>query len=375
MDPRFVLPLAVLGLGLSGGSTAGALPLLQPDLLVESLSVGSTFPRAGTEVDVIYVVGNLGPGVSEGSHTCVGLATSTGEPIFVEPAGVFLPPVPAGTRLDDRRRFSLPRVPPGLYRLFAVADCGGEIAETDESNNRLETGIIVGAAPLIILTTEMPVAIIEREYCDGFSPRLEASGGEPPYRWKLPLDRLPPGLRLADDGLICGVPTMLGAFRFVAVVSDSASEESAPAQISIEVVPDTPHLDRFKLPQGLVFEPYRFALSARGGRAPRRFFAEGSLPPGISLSAEGVIEGTPTASGAFGFVIRVVDQDGAKDERSAELVVVELASPKLLETVGAVGCGCSGVGRGPEPWAALLALTWLGARRILRPRRPPGDRR
>lgn len=362
MGPRVVQLLTILGLG--GAHAAYALPSIQADLLVESLGVGSTLPRAGTEVEVIYVVGNTGASTSDGSHTCVGLATATGEPIFVEPTGVFLPPVAPGTRIDDRRRFSLPRVAPGLYRLFAVADCGGEVAETDENNNRLETGIIVGSAPLIILTSEMPVAIIGREYCEGLSPRLEASGGTPPYRWTLPLDRLPPGLRLADDGLICGVPEMLGSFRFVAVVSDSASETSAPAQISIEVVPDTPHLDRFKLPEGTVFEPYRFVFSARGGRAPLIFRTLGALPPGISSSAEGVLEGTPTASGTFGFVIAVADQDGEKDQRPAELVVAELPSPKLLATAGPVGCGCSSSpDRGSALYGVLLALVGLSLRR------------
>jgi hypothetical protein len=364
MGPRLFRLLTIVGL--IGAPTADALPLSQADLVVESLSVGTALPRAGVEVEVIYVVANIGLSESTGTRVCVGLAKPTGEQVFVEPGGVFLPPVAAGTRIDDRRSVVLPRVPAGLYRLFALADCGGELPESDETNNRLETGIIVGSAPLIIVTSEMPVAIIGRDYCEGFSPRLEASGGKPPYRWKLPLDRLPPGLRLAEDGLICGVPEVLGAYRFVAVVSDAAFEDSAPAQIAIEVVPDSAHLDRFTLPEGTVFEPYRFTFTARGGQGPRSFGAEGELPPGLSLSAEGVLEGEPTASGTFAFLVTVVDQDGARDQRSAELVIVDRPTPKLLETAEAIGCACSSTGSGSGLWGLVMALAAMRPYRLAR---------
>lgn len=81
---------------------------------------------------MIYVVANIGLSESTGTRVCVGLAKPTGEQVFVEPGGVFLPPVAAGTRIDNRRSVVLPRVPAGLYRLFALADCGG--GELPESN-------------------------------------------------------------------------------------------------------------------------------------------------------------------------------------------------------------------------------------------------
>jgi MYXO-CTERM domain-containing protein len=74
--------------------------------------------------------------------------------------------------------------------------------------------------------------------------------------------------------------------------------------------------------------------------------------------------GTPTASGTFGFVIAVADQDGEKDQRPAELVVAELPSPKLLATAGPVGCGCSSSpDRGSALYGVLLALVGLSLRR------------
>ena len=52
------------------------------------------------------------------------------------------------------------------------------------------------------------------------------------------------------------------------------------------------------LVRGEVDVPYRFDLSATGGRAPYTWtLASGTLPPGLVLSASGTIAGLPIASG------------------------------------------------------------------------------
>ena len=56
-------------------------------------------------------------------------------------------------------------------------------------------------APLQLATRALPVAQIGRPY----STRLAASGGRPPYRWRLVGGSLPHGLRLSPDGRISGL--------------------------------------------------------------------------------------------------------------------------------------------------------------------------
>ncbi len=48
---------------------------------------------------------------------------------------------------------------------------------------------------------------------------------------------------------------------------------------------------------------YRHVLTAAGAPAPAFSVTSGSLPPGISLSADGTLEGTPTATGTFGPIV------------------------------------------------------------------------
>jgi hypothetical protein len=52
--------------------------------------------------------------------------------------------------------------------------------------------------------------------------------------------------------------------------------------------------------------------TAAGGTAPYMWsVASGSLPPGLTLSGRGVINGTPTTATAASFTVRVAGSDGA----------------------------------------------------------------
>lgn len=58
------------------------------------------------------------------------------------------------------------------------------------------------------------------------------------------------------------------------------------------------------LPPGQVGSPYYLTIAARGGTAPTFFsVTSGNLPPGITLSSTGVLEGTPTQTGSYTFTI------------------------------------------------------------------------
>ena len=58
-------------------------------------------------------------------------------------------------------------------------------------------------------------------------------------------------------------------------------------------------------------------MTASGGTAPYTFaLLSGSLPAGLSLSAGGVISGTPTGSGASSFTVGATDSVGNTGSRA-----------------------------------------------------------
>jgi Putative Ig domain len=71
--------------------------------------------------------------------------------------------------------------------------------------------------PLVISTTTLPHAFLNQMY----EIKLEARGGTVPLRWEVSDGAPPPGVILDTNGLLKGIPTGTGEFRFTITVSDS----------------------------------------------------------------------------------------------------------------------------------------------------------
>lgn len=74
------------------------------------------------------------------------------------------------------------------------------------------------------------------------------------------------------------------------------------------------------LPSAAVGISYNVTFSVIGGFPPYVWsVSAGALPPGLSLSSDGVISGIPTAAGNFAFTILVVDGVGQSDNISGRM--------------------------------------------------------
>jgi hypothetical protein len=126
---------------------------------------------------------------------------------------------------------------------------------------------------------------------------LTANGGAPPYSWSVTSGILPAGLSLAANGAITGTPAAAGISTFTVRVTDSASQ-LATSSLSITIAPAALSITTASLPDGTIGQAYSATLTAGGGTAPYTWnMVSGSLPAGLSLSANGAITGTPAAEG------------------------------------------------------------------------------
>jgi hypothetical protein len=196
-----------------------------------------------------------------------------------------------------------------------------------------------------------PVGTVGSPYSFAFTG---AGGCGPalPYQYSLIGGSLPPGLTLASSGQVSGTPTNAGGWSFWVNLSDQNPPSASwcvPADAQREFTitingagspapgpgpgpAPAPVLSitTSSLPMATVGATYSTTLSASGGSGTKTWtVTAGSLPAGLSLSANGVVSGTPTAQGTASFTANV-SAGGASSQRQFSLGVaagLEIAAP------------------------------------------------
>lgn len=100
----------------------------------------------------------------------------------------------------------------------------------------------------------------------------------------------------------------IGQVSFDYTATNSLGSDSATVLVTITQPVIT--ISPTALANGNLGKPYEKTLSASGGFAPYTFnttVVTGALPPGLTLSPEGVISGTPTEIGDFVFTVTGMD--------------------------------------------------------------------
>lgn len=85
------------------------------------------------------------------------------------------------------------------------------------------------------------------------------------------------------------------------------------------------HIDTQSLADGSVGVPYNAVLVASGGTMPHIWSltpGSSSLPPGLSLSNNGVLQGIPSSSGTYAFAVRVQDANAQTADRGLSLIIL-----------------------------------------------------
>jgi hypothetical protein len=86
-----------------------------------------------------------------------------------------------------------------------------------------------------------------------------------------------------------------------------AAKEVAPKAAPVPAL----SVDTTSIPAAALNQPYSVTFDASGGTAPYAWsLASGTLPPGVALSNEGELAGTPAAAGQYPFTVQAADATG-----------------------------------------------------------------
>jgi hypothetical protein len=147
------------------------------------------------------------------------------------------------------------------------------------------------------------------------------SGGTAPYQWIVASGGLPGGISLdPQTGSLSGTPAATGDFVYSIDAYDAwGAKCSASGSITINPVPAVPAAT---LPAWTVTRPYSNAIGCSGGTTPLTFdVASGEVPPGMTLTSGGSLDGVPTTTGSYTFDARVTDAAGATATGSISVTI------------------------------------------------------
>ena len=217
-------------------------------------------------------------------------------------------------------RLKLALIVVGLFAAIAVTGAAAADFETDAGSGADCTeppgGGLLRRCPTAYVGDEYEIEMESEEGSGCTSP------GNPYVWYEIKNSSLPPGLTMTRAGVISGVPTSTGFTRFWVWNHDLTKAQGGPdwcvnedrseVEFSIFVDPGL-DIEKESLEGATIGQAYSETFTAQqvtnlnpltGSDVQAQWSVlSGALPPGLALSAQGLLTGTPTAEGSWGFVI------------------------------------------------------------------------
>jgi prepilin-type N-terminal cleavage/methylation domain-containing protein len=232
--------------------------------------------------------------------------------------------LPAGITIDADGTLSGSTSAAGSYRPVITAIDATGVGVT------VDMPLEITVQPTISSPATLPEGRVGQAYAD-YS--MTVSGGTAPFTWKS--GGLPDGITMSGDGILTGAPTTEGAYTFkVAVIDANGSSETRVFDMTVG--PAMAIVASGTLPSGQVGLSYLGAtLTASGGQPPYTWSAV-ELPPGLKLTSEGQLLGTPEKPGEYVVQVLTTDQKGMVAAQSFTIRIADMAVvPANCPAVGA----------------------------------------
>ena len=145
--------------------------------------------------------------------------------------------------------------------------------------------------------------------------------------------------------------------------TNGTGNTTRPVSLTVNAA-EAPTISTVSLPAGAVSTAYSQTLAATGGTTPYSWsVSSGTLPAGLSLSAAGVLSGTPTTEGSSSFTVRVAGANSASSTKDFSVTINAAAPPPSIDLSSDSGGACSvavRTGSGGSYIDGTLILAGLG---------------
>ena len=177
------------------------------------------------------------------------------------------------------------------------------------------------ASTLTLGPTPLPGGAVSSTYWAGDPQRY---GGSGTYTFALARSSsLPAGLSLSTGGILNGQPTIAGTYQFTVTATDSSNHNlTGTLKYSLTVNPALA-IGPAALSTATVGDLFHTQLTATGGSGKSYTFTASDLPSGLTLSATGLLSGTPTSNtgSPLKFTVTVGDSNGSTASHNYTLTV------------------------------------------------------
>jgi hypothetical protein len=223
--------------------------------------------------------------------------------------------------------------------------------------------------PLNIIT---PVILPSATLASPYSLSLQTSGGVPPYTWTNLGGPLPAGLTLSSDGILTGTPTGLGNFTISLQVADAFTPANQVNRNFTLAVTRPLAITTLSLPNAIQNASYSQQFQPSGGTAPFTWLVtSGTLPAGLVLTTDGLLQGKPTSVDTEKITVTVTDSLGLTAASNFSLTVdppiAALAIPSVpnvLTPRGIVPVQMTLSDPHPSPLSGQLSLSFTSSAEV-----------